>query len=45
LNSEILALQQYTKVVDHMTKEQTAESVLDCFKRAVVGELEPLELE
>jgi hypothetical protein len=29
---------------DHMTPEQAAESMLDCFKRAVRQELELLEL-
>jgi hypothetical protein len=28
----------------HLTPEQAAESVLDCFKRAVAGELELLDL-
>ena len=32
-------------LADHMTPEQAAESVLDCFKRAVRQELELLELE
>ncbi len=41
-------LQRYANdqwVADHMTPEQAAESVLDCFKRAVRQELELLELE
>ena len=32
-------------VAEHMTLDQAAESVLDCFKRAVRQELELLELE
>ena len=32
-------------VADHLTLEQAAESVLDCFKRAVQQELELLEVE
>jgi hypothetical protein len=32
-------------VADRMTNEQAAESVLDCFKRAVRQELELLELD
>jgi hypothetical protein len=31
-------------VAPHITPEQAAESVLDCFKRAVAGELELLDL-
>jgi hypothetical protein len=41
-------LQRYSDeqwVAVHMTPEQAAESVFDCFKRAVAGELELLELE
>jgi hypothetical protein len=41
-------LQRYADeqwVADHLTLEQAAESVLDCFKRAVRQELELLELE
>ena len=30
-------------VADHMTAEQAAESMLDCFRRAMVQELELLE--
>jgi hypothetical protein len=40
-------LQQYADqqwVAVHLTPEHAAESVLDCFKRAVAGELELLEL-
>ena len=40
-------LQRYASeqwVAVHMTPEQAAESVLDCFKRAVRQELELLEL-
>jgi hypothetical protein len=40
-------LQRYADeqwVADHMTDQQAAEAVLDCFKRAVAGELELLEL-
>jgi hypothetical protein len=32
-------------VADHLTPKQSAESVLDCFKRAVRQDLELLELE
>jgi len=32
-------------VADHMTTDRAAESVLDCFKRAVKAELEFQELE
>ena len=41
-------LQRYADeqwVATHMTPEQAAESVLDCFKRAVRQELELLELQ
>jgi hypothetical protein len=41
-------LQTYAEgqwVADHMTPEQAAESVLDCFKRTVRQELDLLELE
>ena len=41
-------LQRYADeqwVADHMTPEQAAESVLDCFRRAVAGELELLDLD
>jgi len=41
-------LQRYANeqwVADHMTPEQAAESVLDCFKRAIQQELELLALE
>jgi hypothetical protein len=40
-------LQRYADeqwVAVHLTPEQAAESVLDCFKRAVAGELELLDL-
>jgi hypothetical protein len=40
-------LQRYADeqwVANHMTDEQAAESVLDCFKRALGQELEMLEL-
>ena len=40
-------LQRYADdqwVAAHMTEEQAAESVLDCFKRAVAQELQLLEL-
>jgi hypothetical protein len=40
-------LQRYADeqwVADHMTHHQAAESVLDCFKRAVASELELLDL-
>jgi len=40
-------LQRYAEgqwVADHMTNCQAAESVLDCFKRAVASELELLDL-
>ena len=41
-------LQRYANeqwVAHHMTDEQAAESVLDCFKRAVRQELELLDLD
>jgi hypothetical protein len=41
-------LQHYAEeqwVADHLTPEQAAESVLDCFKRAVRTEMELLDLE
>jgi hypothetical protein len=31
-------------IAAHMTPEQAAESVLDCFRRAVLAELEMLEV-
>jgi len=40
-------LQRYADeqwVAVHMTPEQAADSVLDCFKRAVAGELKLLDL-
>jgi hypothetical protein len=41
-------LQRYADeqwVAAHMTPDQAAESVFDCFKRAVAGELEMLDLD
>jgi hypothetical protein len=41
-------LQRYAEeqwVADHLTPEQAAAAVLDCFKRALKGEIELLSLE